>query len=68
VREWIWRVRYNNELYQLFSGPDIVKTIKTGRLRCAGHVIRKVGNNPIKKYHKPKTRWGCRRVGRPKLR
>jgi hypothetical protein len=27
-----WCVRYNSELYELFSEPDIVKTTKTGRL------------------------------------
>jgi hypothetical protein len=27
-----WRIRYTSELYELFSEPDIVKTIKIGRL------------------------------------
>jgi hypothetical protein len=37
-----------NELYELFSEPDIVKTIKTGRLRLAGHVIQAFNDNPVK--------------------
>jgi hypothetical protein len=51
-----WHVGYNNELYELFSESDIVKTIKIGRLRWAGHVIRMLDDNPIKK-HPPETRW-----------
>jgi hypothetical protein len=27
-----WHVRYNNELYELFSEADVVETIKIGRL------------------------------------
>jgi hypothetical protein len=38
---------YNNELYELFSEPDIVKTIKIGRLREASHVIRMLDDNSI---------------------
>jgi hypothetical protein len=43
-----WCVRYNSELYVLFSEPDIVKTIKMGRLQWAGHVISMLDDNPIK--------------------
>jgi hypothetical protein len=62
-----WHVRYNNELHEVFSDPDIVKTIKIGRLRWAGHVIRMLDDNPSKKLTLLKPD-GCRRVGRPKLR
>jgi hypothetical protein len=44
----VWCAEYNRELYGLFSEPDIVKTIKTGRLRWAGHVILMLDDNPIK--------------------
>jgi hypothetical protein len=37
---WEWILAYNNNLYELFSEPHVVKTIKIWRLRCAGHVIR----------------------------
>jgi hypothetical protein len=33
-----WRKIYNSELYELFSEPVIVKTMKIARLRWAGHV------------------------------
>jgi hypothetical protein len=62
-----WRIGYNTELYELFSESDIIKTIKIGRLRWSGHVIRMLDDNPIKKLtpYKPD---GCRTVGRPNLR
>jgi hypothetical protein len=46
-----WRVRHNNESYELFSESDIFKTIKIGRSQWAGHVIRMLDDNPIKKIH-----------------
>jgi hypothetical protein len=36
----IWRIRYNHELKALYGEPDIVRFIKIGRLRWAGHVTR----------------------------
>ncbi|CAK1591299.1 unnamed protein product [Parnassius mnemosyne] len=35
-----WRTRYNHELYQMYDEPNVIKTIKIGRLRWAGHVLR----------------------------
>src|ERR1700755_3403111 len=35
-----WRRRFNHELYELYAEPDIVKYIKTNRLRWFGHVLR----------------------------
>jgi hypothetical protein len=35
-----WRKRYNHELYNLYKGPDTVASIKSQRLRWAGHVAR----------------------------
>jgi hypothetical protein len=35
-----WRIRTNQELYQLCGENDIVKFCKLSRLRWAGHVIR----------------------------
>ena len=35
-----WRIRINQELYQLCGETDIVKFCKLSRLRWAGHVIR----------------------------
>jgi len=35
-----WRTSYNNELYAVYDEPDIVKVIKTGRLRWPGHLCK----------------------------
>jgi hypothetical protein len=53
--------------YQLFSKPEIVKTIKIGRLRWAGVLCECWMMNLLKKLSLIKPD-GCRRVGRPKFR
>ncbi|KAJ4445250.1 hypothetical protein ANN_07051 [Periplaneta americana] len=35
-----WRKLYNAELHALYSSPDIIRNIKSRRLRWAGHVAR----------------------------
>jgi len=35
-----WRLRWNNELYSLYKGPNIVEDIKIRRLEWTGHIIR----------------------------
>jgi hypothetical protein len=35
-----WRKLHNDELYNLYSSPNIVRVIKSRRLRWAGHVAR----------------------------
>jgi len=35
-----WKTRYTNELYTFYNEPDIVKVVKTGRLRWLGHLFR----------------------------
>ncbi|KAJ4426655.1 hypothetical protein ANN_26453 [Periplaneta americana] len=35
-----WRKLHNTELHALFSSPDIIRNIKSRRLRWAGHVVR----------------------------
>ena len=35
-----WRRLHNEELYALYSSPNIIRVIKTRRLRWAGHVAR----------------------------
>ena len=35
-----WRRLYNKELYALYSSPDIIRLIKSRRLRWAGHIAR----------------------------
>jgi hypothetical protein len=33
-----WRKLYNGELHDLYSSPDIIRQIKSRRMRWAGHV------------------------------
>jgi hypothetical protein len=35
-----WRKLYNEELHNLYSSPSIIRMIKSGRMRWAGHVER----------------------------
>ena len=35
-----WRRLHNKELYALYSSPNIIRVIKTRRMRWAGHVAR----------------------------
>jgi hypothetical protein len=62
-----WRIRTNQELYQLCGENDIVKFCKLSRLRWAGHVIRQDDNDLSGKvlFSEP---GGRRPRGRPKLR
>jgi hypothetical protein len=62
-----WRIKYNNELYNLYKNPEIVKTVKLGRFRWLGHLTRANEISPYRKltFSKPE---GTRRAGRPNLR
>jgi hypothetical protein len=35
-----WRNLHNGELHNLYSSPDIIRQIKSRRMRWAGHVAR----------------------------
>jgi hypothetical protein len=35
-----WRKLLNEELHNLYSSPDIIRQVKSGRMRWAGHVAR----------------------------
>jgi hypothetical protein len=35
-----WRQLHNDELHSLYSSPNIVRVIKSRRMRWAGHVTR----------------------------
>jgi hypothetical protein len=35
-----WRKLHSEELYNLYASPDIIKQIKSRRMRWAGHVTR----------------------------
>ena len=58
-------MRYNSELYSIYTDPDIIKTIKISKLRWTGHIMRMSEENSVKTLLRPE---GSRRAGRPKLR
>ena len=44
-----WRMLHNEELHSLYRSPNIVRVIKSRRLRWAGHVARmEEGRNAFK--------------------
>jgi hypothetical protein len=46
-----WRKLHNEELHNLYSSPDIVRQVKSRRMRWAGHVARKVeGRKKCKRF------------------
>jgi hypothetical protein len=55
-----WRKLLNEELHRLYSSPSVIRTIKSGRMRWAGHRVRMgekrnayrilVGNSEGKRY------------------
>jgi hypothetical protein len=36
----VWRKLHNDELHNLYSSPDIIRMIKSRRMRWAGHIAR----------------------------
>jgi hypothetical protein len=60
-----WRRLHNKELYALYSSPNIIRVIKSRRLRWAGHVVRTGGRRGAYRalLGKPE---GGRPVGRPR--
>jgi len=62
----IWRTRYKNEFYILYDELDVVKVIKTGRLRWLGQLFRMQEVGPCRKLIVLKPEGTI--VGKPKLR
>jgi hypothetical protein len=62
-----WRPTWNNELYSLYSEPNIVEDIKIRRLEWAGHIIR-MEEERIPKKVLIENLHTTRPVGRPKTR
>jgi sorting nexin-29 len=60
-------IKYNDELYNIYKEPSIVKMIKIARLKWLRHIVRMEDNAPCKEitFSQPE---GSRKKGRPKLR
>jgi hypothetical protein len=60
-----WRKLHNEELHNLYSSPDIIRQIKSRRMRWAGHVARMGEERKLYKVlvRKPK---GKTAFGRPR--
>jgi hypothetical protein len=62
-----YRRSYNRELDKEFNSPNALNVTKTGRLRYAGHKIRRPEDLPQKALFRAKLN-GRRNQGRPKSR
>jgi hypothetical protein len=60
-----WRKFHNDELHSLYSSPNIVRVIKSRRMRWVGHVARMEGGGVYRVLvGRPE---GKRPLGRPRL-
>lgn len=66
-KDYLWRQRYNFELYNLFEDADIIRNIKISRLRWIGHVKHMNDEWTAHKMLNAK-QYGTIRTGRPKLK
>jgi hypothetical protein len=62
-----WRIRCNEEFYELYGEPDLVTCIKLKRLQWTGHIQRMEGTRIPKEVYKAKFE-GVRLVGKPRKR
>jgi hypothetical protein len=62
-----WRRLHNKELYALYSSPNIIRVMKSRRLRWAGHVARMGESRGVYSSLVGK-REGRRPLGRPRRR
>jgi hypothetical protein len=61
-----WRKLHNDELHDLYSSPSIIRIIKAGRMKWAGHVARmEKKRNAYRLVGKPE---GRSPLGRPRRR
>jgi len=62
-----WRKLHNDELSDLYSSPNIVRVMKSRRMRWAGHVARMGEGREVYRdlVGKPE---GKRSLGRPRLK
>jgi hypothetical protein len=62
-----WRKLHNEELYTFYSFPDIIRQVKSRRMKRAGHVARMGEERKVYKVLVGKPE-GRRPLGRPSLR
>jgi hypothetical protein len=62
-----WRKLHNEELHNLYSSPDIIRQVKSRRMRWAGHVARMGEERKLYKVLVGKPE-GKRPLGRPRRR
>lgn len=62
-----YRIRWNDELYELYNDVDVAKRMNVQRLRWLGHVVRMDEEAPARKVFDAVV-GGQRRRGRPRLR
>jgi hypothetical protein len=62
-----WRKLHNEELHILYSSPNIIRQIKSRRMRWAGHVARMGEDRKVNRVLMGKTE-GKRPLGRPRRR
>jgi hypothetical protein len=62
-----WRKLHNEELLNLYSSPDIIRQVKSRRMRWAGHVARMGEERKVYKVLMGKPE-GKRLLGRPRRR
>jgi hypothetical protein len=62
-----WRKLHSEELHKLYSSPDIIRQVKSRRMRWAGHVARMGKERKVYKILVGKPE-GKRPLGRPRRR
>jgi hypothetical protein len=62
-----WRKMHNDELHDLYSSPNIVRVIKSRRMRWAGHVARMGEGGGVYRVLVGRSE-GKRPLGRPRRR
>jgi hypothetical protein len=55
-----WRKKHSGELHNLYSSPDIIRQIKSRRMRWVGHIACMEGTYTVFWWENPKEKTTCR--------